>query len=96
MRLDWRRFSSLDWAGFAGAERFADGCDPFIAEAEVDGAAAIAVFDRDGLHVIAHVLEDGDASTFTYRDEGHDVLALAMPRELTTETLRAIGFTEGF
>jgi hypothetical protein len=56
-RPDWRRFAEADWYGFAGAERFENGDEPWIAEVEVDGQPAVAIVDATGVSVF---LPEGD------------------------------------
>ena len=54
-RPDWKRFTKFDWYGLCGAERFADGSEPFIAALRVDDGEdeleALAIFDAQGFHV---------------------------------------------
>jgi hypothetical protein len=46
--MEVRRFDKHDWDGFAGAEPFRDGTDPFIC----DGAKFVAIADVQGINVI--------------------------------------------
>lgn len=46
-----RKFNTRDWILVAGAERFEDGCEPFIVD-EFDYADVIAIADRYGLQIV--------------------------------------------
>jgi hypothetical protein len=51
--IAFRPFSREDWFGLAGAEDFADGSPPQIAELRLDGDLCTVILDRNGLVVLA-------------------------------------------
>lgn len=55
-----RRFTEVDWYGFAGAEKFANGSEPFIYEANFsDNSANLTVVaDRNGISIMINTKDD--------------------------------------
>lgn len=52
MAIEYRRFTKTDWYGYAGAEKFEDGSQPFMASVDFeDGAGAIIVSDANGIGI---------------------------------------------
>ena len=52
MAVEYRRFTKTDWYGYAGAEKFADGSQPFMASVDFeDGAGAIIISDANGIGI---------------------------------------------
>ena len=51
MAIDYRRFTNTDWYGYAGAEKFDNGSQPFIAEVYLTGGEAYIVADANGIGV---------------------------------------------
>ena len=72
-RPDWRRFDEMDCEAFASAEPFVNGDEPWIAEIEIDGEAALGLVDAAGVSVLMSA--DTDES-WTARD-GNAILGLA-------------------
>jgi hypothetical protein len=57
--INLKPFTNSDWQGLAGASPFADGSEPLLGEAKVDGDAATIVLDGEGLCVSIQN-EEGD------------------------------------
>lgn len=57
---DYRRFDKSDWYGFAGAERFSNGSEPFIySKLMNDGLVELTIIaDRTGIEIFMY--GDGD------------------------------------
>lgn len=57
---EYRRFDSMDWQAFAGAECFTDGRQPFIYNQSLNsGLVQLTVIaDRNGLEI--YLFDDGD------------------------------------
>ena len=75
-RPDWRRFDELDVEAFAGAEPFENGDEPWIAEIEIDGKAALAIADATGVSIVITHEGDGEEESWTALD-GNAILGLA-------------------
>jgi hypothetical protein len=92
--LAWKRFTEGDWMGFAGAEPFADGTDPLLAELHVDGQPALAIFDATGIRVVVFEGECEQLVLFTLpADRAAQVIAL-LPESTTMSTLVGFGFED--
>ena len=50
-----RQFTEQDWNLLGGAEKFTDGCEPFVAD-DFEYSEVIAIADRNGLQILV----DGD------------------------------------
>lgn len=75
-----RRFTKEDWYGFAGAEKFRGGSDPFMYERDMNNGLIELVItaDRNGIMVM---LTDGEESDTWYK-ELVDISALRAEGEL--------------
>ncbi len=92
MRINWTGFTSNDWMGFAGAELFADGSSPLIAEIKVNGAPGVAVYDAHGIEVYWYP-DDGEVEcTEALWGAAVGRAAAMLPSETTTDGLRSFGF----
>ena len=73
---DWRRFDEMDCQAFAGAEPFENGDEPWIAEIEIDGEAALAIVDAACMSIVITHEGDGEDECWAARD-GNGILGLA-------------------
>lgn len=95
--LKWRRFDLNDWVVFAGAEKFANGADPAIAEISVETESGRKV---DGLVVVdprgaeIWMCDDGDyAEAYFCADDS--IAFFGLRPEETETSLAALGFRRG-
>ena len=88
--FEFRTFSKLDWMGYGGAEPFAEGCDPMIAEGDVvvDGAPEDVILDGAGVS-IQWMIDDEPYFVFASGAEGARLLAMLRPA-MTYASLAAL------
>jgi hypothetical protein len=91
-RLEWARFTQLDWHAFSGAESLADGSDPFVADLYVDGIPALAVLDGSGFSVFV-VTDEETRQAFSAPYPLATILACAVRIQADSDDLVALGAT---
>lgn len=100
-RINYKPFSSSDWIGLAGAERFEGNGEPLLGELSVDGHDALVIVDKNGVHVSWDVPVEEDAEGEQHEetvmneaiwDAAHASRAVArLERVTTSEQLRILG-----
>ena len=70
-----RRFDERDWDAFAGAEKFSDGSEPFIAEVEYRDVAATIITDATATTV--YLLDAGGNELGTWLWNGSQKIGLS-------------------
>ena len=88
-----RRFSQDDWDGFAGAERFKDGSNPFI----VENDNFYAVGDVTGIS-LWFVDEDDDCWNLNLDNPAPKLISTileSLPEIPSVKDLKALGFGRG-
>lgn len=77
-----REFVNTDWYGYAGAENFADGSVPQIAEWECGEVALTVIADKTGIEVEVYNNPTEDCYSFTSE--------LNLPKNLIIQVAKAI------
>jgi hypothetical protein len=86
--LVWRQITPFEWLGYQGAERWPNGAAPLIADLEVDGFAAQAILDPEGLSIFWDV--DG-VQQFAGASEHPAFIVAQLQQAETLDQLRALG-----
>lgn len=87
-----RRFTELDWYAFVGAEKFADGSEPFIYEATFtdDLTNLTVVADRNGISININTEDDN----IIYFKDSHFESSLQAESEIKTLVTLIESYTE--
>lgn len=106
MSLDWKPFGKSEWACWSGAKSFPSGAVPMVADLDVDGCAAVAIVDADGLAIYwekpgGDVTKNGEEDdlvsmeAYFHSPEAIRAIVFLEPEDMVSEQLVALGFEVG-